>query len=219
MSLKNEWQRTWREALGEPTDSMPDVREDFTLHFDIWNLSDDKLEECFSIFPSGFQLLSRVNELRKTPPKTIEVKDETLLTMLDQLNSDIETVLLAFEDDGLIDLNSEKSLASERSVYRGNESLRQKVFSTADSPTIYLDDDLCELIKKHCGEEGYETFHFLSEPLYQLSGCHYPVSHWVIWALVENQYEADPYKLAFELYKMKAQAGWAANRQFVFIES
>ena len=219
MSNKQEWQRKWREALDESTDSMPDIRNDYALHFDIWNVGDEKLEECFSLFPNGDRLLKRVNEVRKTNPQSKEIDDEKLLNMLDQLNEDVETVLRAFGDEELIELNGEKSTAKKRCVYRGNESLRRDVFKNADSPTVHLDDELCEIIEKHCGEKGYEAFFFLSEPLYQLSGCHYTVSHWIAWAMVETEYDVDPYHTAFELYKIKAQAGWSNDEQFIYIAS
>lgn len=217
MSIKQEWQKKWREALGKPTDSMPDIRDDYALHFDIWNVGDEKLRECFSIFPNGDRLLKRVNEVRKAHPQSTEIDDEKLLNKLDQLNEDIETVLRDFGDEELIELNREKSTTTKRSVYRGDESLRCEVFKNADSPTVHLDDELCEIIEKHCGEQGYEAFFFLSEPLYQLSGCYYTVSHWIAWAMVENEYDADPYQAAFELYKIKSQAGWSNDEQFIFI--
>ena len=219
MSIKQEWQRKWREALGEPTDSMPDIRDDYALHFDIWNIGDEKLEECFSVFPNGDRLLKRVNEVRKTYPQPVEFDDERLLKKLDKLNENIESVLRDFGDEELIQLNGEKSTAKKRSVYRGNESLRREVLTNADSPTVHLDDELCGIIEKHCGEEGCEAFLFLSEPLYQLSGCYCTVSHWIAWAMVEKEYGVDPYQEAFELYKMKAQAGWANDEQFVYIAS
>lgn len=217
MSIKQEWQRKWREALGEPTDSMPDIRDDYALHFDIWNVGDKKLEECFSIFPNGDRLLRRVKEVRKTHPQSAEINDNKLLKKLDQMNKDIESVLRDFGDEELIELNGEKSAAVKRSVYRGDEALRCKLFENADSPTIHLDDELCEIIEKHCGEVGYEAFLFLSEPLYQLSGCYYTVSHWIVWAMVELEYNTDPYHEAFDLYKIKAQAGWSNDEQFIYI--
>lgn len=196
---------------------MPDIRDDYALHFDIWNVGDEKLKECFSIFPNGDRLFKRVNKVRKTHPQSTKIDDEKLLNKLDRLNEDIETVLRSFGDKKLIELNGEKSTAKKRSVYRGNESLRREVLDYADSPTLHLDDELSEIIKKHCGEQGYEAFFFLSEPLYQLSGCCYTVSHWIAWAMVETEYDADPYQEAFELYKMKAQAGWSNDEQFIYI--
>jgi len=203
MSIKQEWQRKWREALGEPTDSMPDIQNDYALHFDIWDVGDAKLQECFSLFPNGDRLLSRVNVVRKTFPQSAEVTDEDLLKKLDQLNESIDIVLRDFGDEEIVRLNGEKATAQKRSVYRGNEALRREVLKNADSPTVHLDDELCDL----------------SEPLYQLSGCYYTVSHWIAWAMVEKEYDVDPYQAEFELYKIKAQAGWSNDEQFVYIAS
>ena len=219
MSIKNEWQRKWREILGKPTGSMPDIDEDFALHFDIWNVGDEKLEKCFTVFPNGDQLLKRVNEVKSTRPQLAKMTDEDLLKLLDQLNQDIEIVLHDFGDTQVIEFNGAKSATKQRSVYRGNETIRRELLRKSDSPTIHLDDVLSEIIKKHCGAEGYEAFLFLSEPLYQLSGCYYTVSHWIAWAMVEAEYNVDPYQAAFDLYKIKAQAGWSSEEQFVYIAS
>lgn len=217
MSIQLEWQRKWREILGESTDSMPDIREDYALHFDIWNVGDVKLQECFTILPNGDRLLKRVNEVMTTHPQSTTIADEELLRMLDKLNQDIEIVLRDYGYEQVIELNGEKSVATKRSVYRGNESVRREVLREADPATVHLDDELCEIIRKHCGEEGYEAFFFLSEPLYQLSDCYYTVSHWIAWAMVETEYDVDPYQVAFELYKIRAQAGWSNEEQFVYI--
>ncbi len=217
--LQKEWQRKWREALGEPTDSMPDIGDDYTLHFDIWNLGDEKLKQCFSIFPKGDLLFKRVNEVRKTHPTTTDIDEQSLLNSLEQLNRNIELVLHEFGDSALIELNAQKSKVGKRSMYRGDETLRREVLKNSDSPTVHLDDELCEIIEKYCGKQGAEAFFFLSEPLYQLSGCYYTVSHWIAWAMVEKEFDVDPYQPAFELYKVKAQAGWSDEEQFVFIQS
>lgn len=88
----------------------------------------------------------------------------------------------------------------------------------ADSPSKNLDDALSDVIRKRCGEEGYEAFLFLSEPLYQQAGCQYGLSNWIAWAMVERQYETDPYQIIMDLYKIRAQLGWSTREQFVFAE-
>jgi len=219
MSIKQQWQQKWRQALGEPINPMPDYREDFVLQFDIWNIGDAELANCFSDFPKSDRLLRRVKEVVASVPKNTDVNDEYLLASLDQMNQDIEVVLEQFNDQELIDLNAEKSQIEKRHVYRGTETQRRVVFENADSPMFCLDDELCEIIQKYCGDVGYEAFFFLSEPLYQLGGCDYSVSHWIAWAMVEDEFEVDPYQQAFDFYKIKAQAGWGNGELFVFIES
>ena len=218
-SIKEEWQKKWREALREPTDSMPDYREDYSLQFDIWNIAEEKLAECFSIFPQGQKILKRVNEARTSLPRSSDMDDQSLLNMLDQMNQDIEATLIQYGDDKVIKLNGEKTKTEKRSVYRGNETLRREVFTHADSPLVHLDDELCEIIQKYCGDVAYEAFFFLSEPLYQLSRCCYSVSHWIIWAMVEDEFEIDPYLQAYEMNKIKAQAGWSNEELFVYIDA
>ena len=215
--IKVEWQKKWREALGEPTDSMPDYREDYCLQFDIWNISKEKLAERFSIFPNGEKIFRRVDDVRKNLPKSSEIDDQALIQMLNQMNRDIESVLRQNGEEGIMRLNAEKSDIEKLSVYRGNETLRREVLKYADTPLIHLDDELCEIVRKYCGDVGYEAFFFLSEPLYQLSGCYYSVSHWIMWAMVEDEFDVDPYRQAYELYKIRAQAGWSNEELLVYI--
>ncbi len=205
-------------ALGMPTNSMPDYREDFALHFDIWGIDDEKLNECFSIFPRGKELLNRVCDVRKTSIKSSDIDDKSLLIMLDQMIQDIEAALMQHGDDVAINLNAEKASAHKRSIYRGNTALKNEVFNQADSLSVHLDDNLAQIVKKYCSDVACDAFYFLSEPLYQISGCNYSVSHWILWALVEDKFDIDPYLQAYELYKINAQAGWGNEELFVYIE-
>ena len=219
MDKKHEWQKLWREALGEPTDSMPDIREDYALQFDIWSIGDEKLKECFSIFPNGDLLFNRLMEAIRSHPKSTEVDDQVLLGKLEQMNRSIEIVLNQFGDPIPIERNAEKRKIKKRTVFRGNRTVKREVSRNSDPPTIHLDDELCEITERYCGEEGYEAYFYLAEPLYQMAGCYYTVSRWVLWAMVEREFEVDPYQPGFDLYKMKAHAGWNNEELFVFIEN
>jgi len=216
--IKEKWQKKWRNLLGETTDSMPHYSEDFALHFDIWSIEKEKLAECFSIFPHGQKVLKRVNEARTNLPKLSEINDQSLLNILDQMNRNIEAVLLQYGDEDTIKLDGEKKAIEKRCVYRGNEILMRELFQQADSPLIHLDDELCEIIKKYCGDVAYDAYFFLSEPLYQLGCCDERVAHWILWAMVEDEFEVDPYLQSYELYKMGAQAGWSNEELFVYID-
>lgn len=194
--------------MGESTDSMPDdVRCDYALHFDIWSLDDEKLNKCFSLFPNGNKVLARAKQVISSPPVKQDVGDGTLLALLDEMNTSINHVLQEYGDESVIKLNDEKHECDGRSVYRGDEALRSDIFNQADSPTIHLDDELSELVKNKLGELGKAAFFFLDEPLYRLGGNDYAVAHWVLWAMIEDDYKVDPYRPGYELYKMKAQAG------------
>lgn len=216
---KEDWQKKWRNSFGEPTDSMPHYSEDSALYFDIWSIEKEKLAECFSIFPHGQKILARVNEARTNLPKSSDVNDQSLLNILDQMNRDIEAVLLQYGNEVAIKLDREKGYLEKRCIYRGNEALREEVFDQADTPLVHLDDELCEIIKKYGGDVAYDAYFFLDEPLYQLSGCNYTVSHWILWAMVADEFEVDPYLQSYDLYKMKAQAGWSNEELFVYIDA
>jgi hypothetical protein len=215
--LHREWQRIWREALGETVESMPDEVEcDFALHFDIWKLNDQELRQCFSLFPDGQKILDRAVEVITSSPRKKEVDDENLLTLLDEMNRSAENVIHLTNDQVAIRLNNEKLLCKSHRVYRGDENLRVKLFQNVDRPTIHLDDELSKIIQEKKGDIGYAAFFFLSEPLYRLAN-NYSVSNWVIWAMLENEFDVDPYKPGYELYKLNAEAGWSSDEMFIFV--
>jgi hypothetical protein len=215
--LEKQWQRRWREVLGESTDDMPDdVNSDYTLHFDIWSLDDDKLAACFARFPNGDKLLQRAKHVM-TPRKPQDLTDEQLLTLLDEMNTKIETVLAQHTNEQSIQLNAEKAQCSGKKVYRGDEELRRQLLGAADSPTVHLDDELSRIIEVNAGATACEAYYFLVEPLYRLGGNYYSVVHWVAWAMVEEFFDVDPYQPGYELFMAKAQAGWSKDELFVFI--
>ncbi|GAL07243.1 hypothetical protein JCM19237_4659 [Photobacterium aphoticum] len=223
MDRQSAWQRQWREALGVSTKEMPDISQDYVLHFDLWEEGEDVIRRCFAVFPHGDRLFKRVLAVLKGASQTISDHsvhdDQTLLNKLEALNDNIERVLNQYGDTQLIALNEQKQTASARLVYRGDEEQRQEIMQWADSPTIHLDDDLSQIITTYCGEEGFDAYLFLREPLYQLSGCYYALSHWVMWAMVEHVFDVDPYQPAVDLHYLGAQPGWSDDALFVFVES
>lgn len=213
------WQKHWREILGEPTDAMPeDLDADYALQFDVWDLDKAKLAECFSIFPNGQKMLNRVLRAFAEPRQNKKVSDDVLLDLLEQMNTRTERVIQSFGDKTAIALNDEKKQCTARNLYRGNEELRRKVFQKADTPTIHMDDDLFDMIKQKRGDEAYAACFFLKEPLYIFGGNYYDIVHWVLWAMVEDDYPVDPYQPGYDLLQTYAQAGWGKEEMFVFIE-
>lgn len=108
MFLQRSWQRKWRKAFGESTDLMPEIRDDYALQFDIWNIGWEKLEECFSIFPNGRRMLDRVERVINIRFGINEIDDEGLLKKLEEFNESIETVLIAYGYKTISKLEQEK---------------------------------------------------------------------------------------------------------------
>ncbi len=200
------WQILWHRALGESVDELPDIGCDFSLHFDIWNLNDKALSKCFSYFPNGDRILARADEVRSTKFYDGFVEDSILESLALKMNSGVSSIL------NIPPIESDKIR-----IYRGDFSLKRELYSKADPVTRRLDDDLVDLIRCKFGENGATSYFFLSETLYRLAN-YYEVSHWVIWAMISDFYEIDPYEPGYELFKMRAQAGWDKEGIFVFVE-
>ena len=84
--LQKEWQARWREALGVPTDNMPDdVACDMEIQFDIWELDKDKLNWCFEVFPNGQKVLERAVDIRSIKVGKGLFEDVDLLANLEKV--------------------------------------------------------------------------------------------------------------------------------------
>ena len=57
---------------------------------------------------------------------------------------------------------------------------------------------LPDLIKNANGEEAYNAFFFLGEPMYRFASSYIP-SNWILWALT-NFTDIDPYTPLLKLY-------------------
>ncbi len=216
--LQRSWQKHWREALGEPTDDMPeDVSCDFALHFDIWTLDDRKLSDCFTLFPEGLKMLERAQELRSIVPAIKPIDDAVLLKHLEDTNIRVESVISKTRDKRAIAENAEKKAVSRRTVYRGDEAYRLEVFKSTDAVTVALDAIVGDLFMKNHGDVGYAAFRFLCEPFYQISS-YTVIRNAILWAALIDVFDEDPYESIVELYKVSAQAGWSNDELFVFIK-
>lgn len=202
-----EWQVLWRELLGEQVDELPDIDCDFILHFDIWDLEQSKLEKCFSVFPNGLKILDRAQQVRDAKIASHFSDDNTVLALLDAMNERVASVL-----------RQSPIISDNKRVIRGDDEKRQEVFAQADPITIDLDDSFSQIIQTKLGDKAYAAYFFLSEPLYRLTD-YYQVAYWVIWPMLEDLYEIEPYEPGYELYKMNAQAGHDHNGLFIFINN
>ena len=115
--------------------------------------------------------------------------------------------------------NDEKKLCGEPMVHRGDSQARKHILGKACSPTIPLDEILRELFEKQYGEVGIATYYYLREPFYNIAHdtC---LQDSIFWAAIHDEFGEDPYDGVFELYALKAKAGWNENdhEMFVFIE-
>lgn len=215
--LQKVWQCQWREALGEPTDDMPDdVGCDFALHFDIWSLDDEKLRDCFSLFPSGLNMLERAQTLRRITFKNEKVDDSVLLESIQDTNRLVKSVLAKTHEKGAIDVDEKKILCTKRTVYRGDSDLRLAVFKNASPLTYPLTDIFMSVFEKHLGEVGLALLEFLNEPLYRIANT-YIISDSILWLAVKDEYGEDPFEPVIELYKKGAQSGWNINENEMFV--
>ena len=80
--------------LGESTTDMPtNADDDFALHIDIWELDDEIQQDCFSLFPSGAEMLERAKNVRSIVPRLSAITDKKLLIYLEAINKQIESVV------------------------------------------------------------------------------------------------------------------------------
>jgi len=206
------WKDTWFQAIGQVVDLEQGSYSDFILHFDIWRVDEDRLRDCFSVFPRGVDMLSRAKIAREIEPVIVRTEDDVLLEHLSETNLRLQAV---FDMTGLENPALQEESCPARSVYRGDEDLRVKLLTYAEAPTVFLDDILGKLFEKYLGKEGYAAYHFLREPFYQIYTS-YSVANWIFWAALEDEFGIDPYAPDFELYKIRAQSGWGEEETFVY---
>lgn len=205
MSQANFWQQHWHQVmnldLGHDDREIPIIAEDFRMHFDTWQLSDNALRECFSILPFGDILVERAINLPSAPEN-----DETAI---DIFRNGLEALRLHIDDDF-------GELADMR-VIRGDDTKCLDIFMYADPPTISLDDKLYRMIREHSGEEGEAVHSFLRETLYRVAS-HYSIANWIIWPLACDVDKSDPYSDFVRLTQgKKYYPGWDNEGVFIFI--
>ncbi len=205
MSQVKIWQEHWHQVLdrelGQDDRDIPEVAEDFRMHFDTWQLSESALKDCFSILPYGNILVDRAMRLPSAP--------ENDDVAVDVLRNGLEALRLHINDD-FGDL-------SDIRIIRGNDTKCLDVFMSADPPTISLDDKLYRMIREHSGEEGEEVYLFLRETLYRIAS-HYSIANWVIWPLAYKEVESDPYLNFVRLTQGKSYfPGWDNDGVFLFV--
>ncbi|WP_420573265.1 hypothetical protein [Kordia sp.] len=182
------WQNEWRKIMGKPINVDIEPNCDFDLHFDIWDLEKDLFFKLFEKFPRGNQIAQRAYQLKWGDLGELNKKltDEELIQ---QTKIIVEVLQKIQPSDDLID---------PKIVFKkGGNELRLELLSQADPISIELDDEFSTFVKKSTGNEGYNTYFFLSEPLYRLSSSYTPCN-WILWCLTDYQ-DLNPYTLLLNM--------------------
>ena len=77
---------------------------------------------------------------------------------------------------------------------------------------------LSSFICRFKGEEYESAYFFLKEPIYHIL-YDTAIVNWALWPLMEDYFSVDPYAIAYEFFRVGAQAGQTDNEIFVFVES
>ncbi|MEO1052695.1 MAG: hypothetical protein AAFX87_18825 [Bacteroidota bacterium] len=176
------WQNEWRQIMGKPTDVDVEPDCDFDLHFDIWTLGKETFYKLFEGFPKGAEIADRAFQLRwgDLPEFNKALTEEELI---DEVKKSIDILQQICPSDDLSN--------PQISIESGDDKLRLDLLSQTDPLSIEVDDELSTLIKKASGEEGYNAYFFLREPMYRLSNSQI-TRNWVLWALTGSD-NLNPY--------------------------
>ncbi|WP_405396588.1 hypothetical protein [Maribacter sp. Asnod2-G09] len=182
------WQNEWRQIMGKPVNVDVEVDCDFDLHFDIWDLDKTKFLELFKSFPKGIEIGNNAFNLRNALIEEFNQK----------LNKDqiISETLKAIEDIQSIAFTDE--LKNPNILFRTGKSISDITdLNYSERISIEIDDRMSAFIKKGTGENGYNAYHFLSEPMYRMSSSYIP-SHWILWTLA-NSINVNPFSSMLKL--------------------
>jgi hypothetical protein len=170
------WQNEWRQIMGKPINVDVEVDCDFDLHFDIWDLDKTKFLELFKSFPKGIEIGNNAFNLRNGLIEEFNQK----------LNKDqiISETLKAIKDIQSIAFTDE--LNNPNILFRTGKSISDITdLNYSERISIEIDDRMSAFIKKGTGENGYNAYHFLSEPMYRMRSS-YITSHWILWTLADS---------------------------------
>lgn len=210
LSNPKAWQRHWHavfdEALGpdgpEPEDMPDDIDTDFRLQFELWDLDAAARERVFSVFPRHGDMLARIQTHQAAPRRAIGPDEATRL---------LRDGLGLLKGMGI----EAPDAATTVEVIDDSKTTLLKAFATAESPFVYLHDQLDEMALQETGGAGKDAYHFLVEPLYRLAAS-YPVLHWILWPLCATPGAVDPTEASYRLWQGGWSPGWQEDRLFIF---
>lgn len=206
--MEKVWQQHWRKTLGFNVSKDTDWDSDYECHFGLWeeSRSVSLVEQCFSVLPNAEGVLRRL----------LTIYDKKITTACNK--SDEELVVIA--ESAMADLEVYYPIDTESRevrVIRGGEEKRMEVLGQADPVTISVDDCFSDLLVSKLGDEAAEVYFFLGEPLYQFSSYYEP-HNWLLWGLLEEVTDVDPYAHIFELWKMGCQVAIDSESVLVFVD-
>ena len=202
------WRKRWRQILELP--SLHNSYED-GMNKALWSASEDKQAACFAVLPYGNAIYARVQQLNQFETDTSMVSDDELLSKLDQQEVGIQQVMTHFL--GAQYVIGQETLADNppRQVFRGigkaTKRLRRESFSLMYPFQAHLRD----IVSKYAGEEGEDVFLFVRKVLSQRDDIDRITQEWILWAIIADQFEVDPYRQALEFKCLGAESLWQAN--------
>ncbi|MDF4652810.1 hypothetical protein P3502_26645, partial [Vibrio parahaemolyticus] len=90
---EEQWQKRWRELLGEDTEELPPYTHDYELYSGIWQANEALQEQCFAALPHGKAVYERVKAFQTMASPAGDINNQVLLSKLDQLEDEIIQVL------------------------------------------------------------------------------------------------------------------------------
>ncbi|MEM8672243.1 MAG: hypothetical protein AAGG48_32310 [Planctomycetota bacterium] len=182
-SVQYPWFKHWHKILDEVMGRRPDFDfeaaiadpdTNFRMHFVTWDLPDDDLRRCFSIFSCGQQMAERAIEfrgyIRGTPP---EISDSQAL---DHAEAGVAGYASFVE--------SEKLRKGVKVVRGTNDEIGVELSKT---------DSMHELLENMEWSDPLapEIDGFLSETLYRLASS-YDIAEYILWPLYVDHNFIDP---------------------------
>ncbi len=176
--------------MGKPLNVETEPRCDCDLHFDIWDLEKSDFFKLFEFFPEGQKIAEKAYQLRWGGNHGLNSKFNSEEEIIAEVNKSINDIQKLFPSKELDD--------PKITIQYGDDKLRLELLSKSDPISIELDDQLARFIKNENGEQAYQAYFFLSEPMYRLASS-YIISDWILWTLT-NRYDVDPYTPLLRLY-------------------
>ncbi|CAI2322089.1 hypothetical protein [Vibrio parahaemolyticus] len=216
---KNEkWQRHWREILGEDTEDLPPYRYDYGLYSGIWQANETLREQCFAALTHGNSVYERVKAFQKMTTHEHNIDDQILLSKLAQLENEIIQALEQHSQKNVSIETGSGTLCKEskRNVYRHENGPTEEQLYDSINLQHDLDRELRNIIYGRLGDDGLDEYFFLRAPLEELTENETAIN-WMLWGLVSNHFDVDPYQTALELNLMNAEPRWGQDERFVVV--
>lgn len=215
MQISDEWKATWLQAISRVVNLDERPLNDSILHFNIWRIDEKALQDCFSIFPKGLDMLERAKVAREIKPKNVITEDYVLVNHLFETNLRLEKLLGTIGSENEITSQQNKNKLVRDTVYRGDEKARIHLMGDAASITECVDDRIGDMFEELYGSDGANAHSFLRDPFYYIANS-VTIQNWIFWGAFDEAYDSDPYAPEIELYKLNAESGWNGKEMFAF---